>query len=176
MSEAEVYVVFGAAVRPDGRPSGTLERRTLGAWALSRDVPGRRFLLTGGQGRFGPPEALVMRDLLLERGVPEDEIELEDQARDTLESVVLCTRLLRRRSPLPRVVVVSSRYHLFRCWLLFRLLGVRAGTGRIPGERAALGLRSRLYHGLRECVATPWDALLALLLHRAERVSRRPGA
>ncbi len=168
MKEADVFVVFGAAVRPDGSPSGTLARRTLGAWALSEHVPARRFLLTGGQGRHGRPEAVVMRDLLLERGVPDDEIELDDRSVNTLESVLRCARILRQHGQLDRVVVATSRYHSYRCWLLFWLLGIRVRIGAIPSDRSVLGLRSWVFYWLRECAATPWDAMLLLIFHRAD--------
>ena len=167
-----VFVIFGAAVRPDGSPSPTLARRTLGAWALSQRVAARRFLVTGGRGRFGPPEADVMRALLLERGVPDAEIEREDRSLDTLESALRCARILKSRRPLGRVVVVTSRYHAFRCWLLLRLLGIRSRIGEISDDWGTAPLRSRVYHRLRESVATPWDATLILLFHRRERVAR----
>jgi vancomycin permeability regulator SanA len=167
MSEAILYVVFGAAVRPDGSASPTLARRTLGAWALSEKVTARRFLVTGGQGRFGRPEALVMRDLLLERGVAVDEIEVEDRSRDTLESALRCAKILGERNrPGETIMVATSEYHRFRCWLLLRVLGIRARVAEIPGDRAAAGLRDRLYHRVREAVATPWDALLLLVVYR----------
>lgn len=175
----EVFVVFGAAVWPDGSPSATLRRRTLGALALSerggmgQAAGNRRFLLTGGQGRHGPPEAHVMRDLLVERGVPEHEIELEDRARDTLESVLRCARLLRAGDRQERIVVATSGYHAYRCWLLFRLLGIRSRIGSIPSDRSIVGLRGWIRAVLRECVATPWDALLLLAWHRNERLARR---
>jgi len=168
-----VFVIFGAAVRPDGSASPTLARRTLGAWALSERFDARRFLVTGGQGRFGPPEAVVMRDLLVEHGVPEREIELEAESLDTLESARLCARLLRNRGGRPgdrqEVVIVTSRYHGFRCRLLLRMLGVEARIGRIPGEGRGMDSRSGLYYWLREVVAIPWDALLLLIFHRNER-------
>lgn len=169
MQGVDIFVVFGAAVRSDGSASRTLLRRTLGAWTLSGQVRERRFVLTGGQGRHGRPEAYVMRDLLMERGVPEAEIELDDLSRDTLESALRCAGILSRRGPLDRVVIATSRYHAFRCWLLFRLLGVEARVGAIPSDRSGLGLRGWLYYCLRECLATPWDVLLLLVRHRGER-------
>jgi vancomycin permeability regulator SanA len=173
MTAPTAFVVFGAAVRPDGSASPTLARRALGAWALSERVGSRRFLVTGGQGRHGPPEANVMRDLLRARGVPDSEIETDDESVDTLESAVRCARILRKRNPLGEVVVVTSRYHGFRCWLLLRMLGIPARVGEIPGDPGAVRIRSRVYHRLRETIATPWDAILLLTIHRRER--RRGG-
>ena len=45
------YVIFGAAVRPDGQPSGTLRRRVEGAWQLATRPPPCKFIVTGGEGR-----------------------------------------------------------------------------------------------------------------------------
>lgn len=195
--QTRVLIVFGAAVRPDGSASGTLRRRTLGALALSRvaprplddraadsklppadhlPLPARKFLVTGGQGRFGPPEAIVMRDLLLAAGVRDDQIEIEPESRDTLESALRCAAILSRDlvgadgADSIEVVVATSRYHAPRCWLLLRLLGVRAGIGKIPTDRKVLGLRSWLYSCVREALAIPWDAFLVLTLHRAARI------
>jgi uncharacterized SAM-binding protein YcdF (DUF218 family) len=171
-----VFVVFGAAVWPDGSPSGTLRRRTLGALIQAQGVSPRRFLLTGGQGRYGPPEAVVMRNLLLEAGVSAEEIVLEDQAGDTLDSVLYCARILRGEGGAgnrERVVVVSSAYHVPRCCLLFRLLGMQVEAGPITRDRRVLGLGSWLHAVLRETVATPWDAFLIGIRRGRSRVSRR---
>lgn len=158
-----VYVVFGAAVWPGGEPSGALRRRTLGALALSEQRPAksrpRCFLLTGGIGKHGPSEAAVMRRLLRAEGVPDGEIVLEDQAKDTLESVLYCERILgEARFRGADVVAVSSAYHVPRCRLLFRVAGRRVRPGPIGRSGPALPIRSGLYAVLRECIAAPWDA------------------
>lgn len=164
------FVVFGAAVWPGGRPSGAMRRRTLGAWQQSQSVVQPRFLLTGGQGRHGPPEAVVMRQLLIEAGAPESAIQIEDQAGDTLDSVVYCQRLLAPAMKAgARVVAVSSDYHVPRCRILFRLMGVPAESGCVGGSRAALGLGRWLVAVLREAVAMVWDVLLVVFWHRHRR-------
>ncbi len=102
-------VVFGAAVRPDGTASGSLRRRCERAAVLARGLEQPWLLATGGVGRYGPAEALVMREILLEAGVPESRILLEPHARDTLESVRLCTRMLRARPEVERLLVSLQR-------------------------------------------------------------------
>ena len=73
MNETPVhyFVIFGAAVKPDGQPSGTLLRRVQGAWQLAKQHNASRFIVTGGQGKHGPAEALVMKRLLLDMGTDE---------------------------------------------------------------------------------------------------------
>jgi uncharacterized SAM-binding protein YcdF (DUF218 family) len=159
-------ILFGAAVRPGGRPSGVLRRRIEGAYSAWRLMPDAALLLTGGVGRHGPAEALVMRERLLAKGVPEPAMILEPTARDTLESALACAAILRARGDAGRVWVCTSAFHAPRCRLLMRLLGFRAGHVRIPpGHHAGPSLKLLLWT-LKEFVALPWDALL-VLLHRA---------
>jgi uncharacterized SAM-binding protein YcdF (DUF218 family) len=162
------FVIFGAAVRPDGTPSGSLTRRVEGAVALARDVRARVFLATGGIGRYGPAEASVIRDLLIAAGVAQQEILIEDQATDTLQSVLLCHDILRRRSDVESIVPCSSGYHNLRCALLFRLLGYRVRIGRMPADLPHLGFWKWSRYLLKEVIALPYDAAL-LLLRRSSK-------
>ena len=82
-----VIVIFGAAVRPGGRPSTTLHRRVEAAAAFGARFADPLFVPTGGVGRFGPSEASVMAELLVSRGVPEERILLEETGTDTMSSV-----------------------------------------------------------------------------------------
>lgn len=158
-----VLVIFGAAVRPDGSPSGTLRRRINGAFAVggvNRDVV---FMPTGGAGRYGPPEAHVMRDQLVTLGVDPALILVEDRACDTLQSIYLCHDLIRNLEDSVVVEVCTSPYHQFRCWALFRLAGLPARCPRMPGDRAALGMRKSIFYWFRELPATIWDVFLILI-------------
>jgi uncharacterized SAM-binding protein YcdF (DUF218 family) len=154
-------VIFGAAVRPDGRPSETLRRRVAAAVELGEAIaPGEGaplFVPTGGQGRHGPPESTVMAKLLRDWGVPDEDILEEPTGTDTLSSARAVAALLRgwRGAVHP----VSSGYHLPRCALLLRLSGLRVGRGRAarPGPEFS-DLRWRL----REVPALPYDAMLAV--------------
>lgn len=165
LSSVAVYlVIFGAAVRADGSASGSLRRRCESALRFGRELDAPYYLATGGVGRHGPAEALVMRDILVEHGVAPDRVLLETQARDTLESVRLCTRLLRSRGDVQQVLVCSSSYHNARCVLLFRLAGFRCEARATPSDRAFIGSATWLRYVLKEFIATPWDAALLLAL------------
>lgn len=166
---AVYLVIFGAAVRPDGSPSGSLRRRCELAVNASRGLDEPRFLATGGVGRHGKAEALVMRDLLREQGIPEARILLDTEARDTLESVRHCTRLLRAWPDVERLLVCSSSYHNPRCVWLFRLAGFRADAAPALSDRPFLGTAKWLRYVVKEWLATPWDLgiLLALKIGHA---------
>ena len=155
-------IVFGAAVRPDGSPSGTLRRRIRAAVSAGNARP-LCYLVTGGLVRHPPAEAAVMRRLLLEMGVTEDRILIEDRARNTRQSAGLCAAILRRQGDVGEVMLCSSRYHLPRCRMLLRLNGVRCGRGAASDDAAAVGRSRYVYSWLREVAAMPMDALLVVL-------------
>jgi len=159
-------VVFGAAVKPGGRPSGVLKRRIEGAYSAWRLMPDATILATGGVGRHGPAEAAVIGERLLARGVPAEAVIAECCSRDTLESALACAAILRARQDVGRVWICTSAFHSPRCRLLMWLLGLTIGHVHIPPARTMRQRWHLAWWTLRELVALPWDALL-VLAHRA---------
>ena len=150
-------------MRPGGRPSTTLVLRTEAAVAFAQRFARPWFVPTGGIGRHGPSEASVMAALLEARGVPQEHILLEETGTDTLSSAQSVVALLRAHRADAPVFVASSLYHLPRCLVLLRLLGVRARAAVPPIVPAATHRWRRCYWWLREVPAIPYDATLALL-------------
>jgi vancomycin permeability regulator SanA len=163
-------LIFGAAVRPDGKPSVTLRRRVQAALDHARGHQEVRFIPTGAIGRFGPSEASVMARLLTESGVSGERIQLEETGSDTLSSVRAVARLLPQARSRGPVVVATSAYHLPRCLILLRVFGVAAKPCRPPPMPAAASWRKRWYWRLREVPALPYDVTLALWLRLMQRV------
>ena len=97
-------VIFGAAVRPDGSPSGTLRNRVAAAARFGRRFDRPLFIPTGGKGRFGDPEATVMARLLRESGFTDAAILQELTGTDTLSSV----RALRSALEIPSEPMLLS--------------------------------------------------------------------
>ena len=159
-------VIFGAAVRPDGRPSPTLARRIgygLDAAALWPDAP---ILCSGAAGRAGPSEASVMARILAARGVAQARLVLDEASRDTLQSVVAAARFARARGA-ARCVICSDRYHQPRIRLLLGALGVRTAPGPLAPGRGGAPLRHWTRMRLREGVAIPYDLALVLAKRRS---------
>jgi len=167
---SNLYVVFGAAVKPDGKPSGTLSRRTLAAWNLLQEHGGGRLFLSGGQGRYGAPEAHVMRDLLIDQGASQDQLIIDDLSLDTMDTVATCAHYVAEHDVSGKIYVCSSPYHNPRCWLLLKMFGVSSAIAAMPSDRPALGWKKWLFYYFRECAAIPWDILMALGDKRRKRV------
>ena len=163
-------VIFGAAVRADGSPSGSLQRRCDTALRAGRNLHSPLYLATGGVGQHGPAEALVMRDILAAAGVATQLILVDTESGDTLQSVRHCTRLLRQRGDVRQLLVCSSSYHNPRCVLLLRLAGFDCDAAPSPSDRPYLGLGKWLRYSLKELVATPWDLSILLALKIVGRI------
>jgi uncharacterized SAM-binding protein YcdF (DUF218 family) len=155
-------VIFGAAVRPDGSPSGTLIRRIEGAISAGRLLKKPCYLPTGGRGSTGYAEAEVMRTMLIKSGIHPEAILVESEARDTLESIILCDAILRGHNDVFEVIPCTSRYHVPRCAALLRLMGWRVRTVIMPGDLGALPLRKLGWYYIKELLAFPYDAAVLL--------------
>lgn len=150
-------------MRPGGRPSTTLVLRTEAAAVFAQRFSAPLFVPTGAVGRHGPSEASVMAALLESRGIPGERILLEETGTDTLSSARAVVALLLGHAVDAPVFAASSLYHLPRCLLLLRLLGVRARAAVPPAVPASLRWQRRCYWWLREIPALPYDATLAII-------------
>lgn len=167
-------VIFGAAVRPDGRPSGVLRRRIEGALAAARAIDDPWFLTTGGLGREGHVEAQVMAGHLTAGGARAERVLVEGAALDTLQSVRLCHEILAARRDVGEVVVCTSRFHQPRCAMLLAMLGYRVVRPPMPLDRPHLGPgRWAAYVG-KEFFSTPYDCILLLGDLIVRRIRRKP--
>jgi uncharacterized SAM-binding protein YcdF (DUF218 family) len=162
-----IIIIFGAAVRPDGRASQTLRYRVQAAAAFGKRFARPLFIPTGGKGRYGEAEATVMAHLLTDAGFPETAIMREETGTDTLSSVLAVAEMVRGRS---HVHACSSAYHLPRCLMLLWLAGVSARRCPPPAVPAATRRLLRWYWRLREAAAMPYDVLLMLWLRMRGRV------
>jgi uncharacterized SAM-binding protein YcdF (DUF218 family) len=162
-----IIVIFGAAVRPDGRPSQTLRYRVYAAVRFGSRFARPLFIPTGAKGRYGDAEATVMARQLIEAGFSAAAVREEKTGTDTLSSVRAVARMVRGRSA---VYACTSAYHLPRCLVLLWLAGVRARACPPPPVPAATSQWLRWYWRLRETPALPYDALLMLWLRVVGRV------
>ncbi|MCK0168111.1 YdcF family protein [Jannaschia sp. S6380] len=151
-----VAIVLGAAVRPDGTASPTLDLRVRHAVDLWRRGHVDAICLTGGRGGHGPPEAQVARDLALSLDVPPDRLLAETQSANTHQNILGALTLLRETDA---IMLVSNRWHLPRAWLIARLMGRRAALSGPPGRMTGTRTMAAI---LREVAAMPNSALRAL--------------
>ena len=109
--EADYAIVLGLALE-NGKPAPDLLSRLDTAQNYLEMYPEARLILTGGNAdENGRLEADVMHDILIEQGVPEDRMILEEQAQTTIENFRNIAGIVSTDEP---VVMISSGYHMDR--------------------------------------------------------------
>lgn len=121
---SDAVIVLGCQVYADGQLSPQLELRLRAALDTYRDDP-RLIVTTGGQGEGEPgPEGKIMREWLIEKGVPEGDVIAECASTNTRQNLLNAKALL--PESVKRVTVITSDYHLPRALALARDLGLEA--------------------------------------------------
>ncbi len=119
----DVALVLGTKVHPNGVPSRRLKARLDRALQLYREGWIPKILVSGGVGREGHDEAQVMRDYLVDHGVPAEAVILDSEGVDTFHSARTTARYLKRHD-LTRVLVVTQYFHVTRSRLALKRFGV----------------------------------------------------
>jgi uncharacterized SAM-binding protein YcdF (DUF218 family) len=70
-----------------------------------------------------PPLALVMREFLLDKGVADNDIIMEDRSQSTHENAVECRKLLDQRR-IGKVILVTDAIHMLRALRSFEKQGI----------------------------------------------------
>jgi uncharacterized SAM-binding protein YcdF (DUF218 family) len=114
---ADAIVVMGAA-QYNGRPSPVLQARLDTTYRVWRDGVAPVIIVTGGKmpgDRFTESEA--SRDYLVDLGVPEEAILLENEG-STSQTSLQRVGTIARAHDIHTVVIVSDGFHLFRSKLI----------------------------------------------------------
>ena len=163
-----VIVILGAAVWPGGKPSPTLRRRTLHASSLYKQKRGKKIIASGGLGAHPPTEAQAMKEILLEDGVDEKDIILDEKSLSTFDSARNVRKIL-RQNDYGEVILVTSSYHVVRSLLAFRSLRIKAKASGSPEKKGETDYKNLVRLHFREILALPWYVALALF-HRIKRM------
>ena len=124
--EPATLIVLGCRVEGD-RPSVALLRRVDTAADYLLAHPSVQVVVSGGQGADERvSEAEAMRRVLVDRGVDEDRILVEDRSTSTLENLTFSEELLSQHGLGTSVIVVSEGYHMHRALALAERVGLDA--------------------------------------------------
>jgi len=146
---ANVAVVLGAGIHPDGTPTDALQDRVNTAVRLYKDQRVRALLMTGGVDNAGS-EPQVMRRLAIEAGVPADVTVLDERGSNTQASARNLIALMHQFG-WHDCLLVSHDFHLPRIKRLLDREGVRSYT--VPAHEARPLLMMGPWYRLREVFA-----------------------
>lgn len=148
--KADAVIVLGAAVR-GSTPSVQLANRLERALEYHRENPDALIVVSGGQGHDETyPEAEVMKNWLVSRGVPEKSIIEELHATSTEENFLFSKALIDEAlgGTGHDIAFVTNRFHVFRSERIAKKLGIDAFGIAASEFKATL-----LNDYMRECAA-----------------------
>lgn len=118
-----IGLVLGAGVRTwDGVANPHFEARIAAAAALYRYGKVQRLLLSGDNHSANYDEPEDMRQALIERGVPDSAIAVDDAGFRTLDSVARAREVF----GIDSVTIITDRFHAYRAVFLARHFGLDA--------------------------------------------------
>ncbi len=141
-------IVLGCQTRVDG-PSVLLKDRLDKALDYWRAHPDVLIVTSGAQGDNEPTtEARAMADYLMENGVPEEQILLEDRSFSTVQNLRNSLAVLAEAGydPDGDVAVVSNAFHMTRVRLLWgRMYGGQGRLSTLAAPSSHVATRLKMY-------------------------------
>ena len=125
LSEDSVFIVYGAGLQGD-RPGVTLRKRLDKTIEYMDALPESVCIVSGGQGADEPmPEGVVMKNYLVEMGIDEKRIFVEDKARNTVENIKNSYEIIEKHDLNKNgIVSVSNAFHIPRIELISSRLDI----------------------------------------------------
>ena len=123
--ETDIVIILGAGLRGETPSLALLERLNSGIVYLNR-YPDMKVIVSGGQGRGEDiAEALAMKRYLLENGIGEDRILIEDASTSTMENFAFSKPIIQATlgRDAKRITVVTNSFHMLRAMMLAKRNG-----------------------------------------------------
>lgn len=168
--DKDYILILGCKIRSDGTPTPLLRGRIDRAIEFARmqkEATGKDivFVPSGGKGSDEViSEAECMHNYLVEQGIPEEQILVENQSANTYENFGCSMKLIREHStvPDPKIAFSTTNYHVFRSGYYATKQGISAD---------GIGSRTKVYYWvnayIREFIATlrsEWKTHLRVIL------------
>ena len=158
LTDIDYIVILGAGIRR-GKPSPMLEDRLKTGISLYNNDISNKILITGDHMNDDYDEDTVMKNYLLEHGIPEEDIITDNYGISTYDSIYRVKNVYKSN----KVVIVSQRYHLYRALFL---------SDNLDLESYGVEANLRYYYGqwyreIREILARNKDFIKGIIKPKA---------
>ena len=99
---------------------GDRENRGWEALRLYNKIKNAKIITSGYAGRSNTPEAIKTANILIELGIPKEDIIVHNKPKDTKEEAIKIKELLGKKS----FILITSAYHIPRAIALFKQEGL----------------------------------------------------
>ena len=146
--DPRIMIILGCQVKPWG-PSILLQDRLDKAMEYFEAHPDTVIVTSGAQGADEPStEAAAMRDYLVERGVPAEQILLEERSTNTLENIRYSLDVLAEHGydVTADIAIVSNGFHLARVRMIWgRVCGGTYNLSTLAAPSSHMPSRLKMY-------------------------------
>lgn len=151
----DCILVLGAGLKPDGTPNHMLADRLDVGVLLYKMGIAKKLLLSGDNGRERYDEVNAMKDYVLAKGVPLEDIFLDHAGFSTYESMYRAKAIFNVK----KAIVVTQQYHQYRALYMgkrfhMEVLGVVAEPRQYAGQN---------YRDIREFLARNKDFIKMII-------------
>lgn len=126
VGDCKYEIILGGGLNGDKPGSMLKNRLDLGIDYLNlhKDT---KVIVSGGQGPDeAVPEAVAMKNYLVEHGINEDRILEENKSRTTVQNIAFSKKILEKEGAKEdKVLIVTDDFHLYRAQLIADELGVK---------------------------------------------------
>ena len=130
--DKDFLIILGCGIRKDGTPTPLLRGRidrALEFYLRQKETTGKELIFVTSGGR-GPDEVISesdsMKQYLLEKGIPGEQIIEEDRSSSTFENMKYSKEKIWAADPEGKVAFCTTNYHVFRGGLCARRVKMRA--------------------------------------------------
>lgn len=122
----DAVVVLGCRVQRNAKPSLMLSRRLEAAFEFLSENEDVICIVSGGKGEDEPiSEGEAMKVALVQMGVAEERIFVEDKSENTQENIDFSVKMLKEMGIEPKeVTIVTDGFHLYRARVMAKQTGV----------------------------------------------------
>ena len=111
-------IILGCGVNDDGKPTPMMQSRIDAALPYIKEHPDVQVIVTGGIQRSDlPSEAYSMHEYLMEHGVKEERIHMDEQASSTYENLKNAAEIIRNDHLSQNVLISTNEFHQYRATL-----------------------------------------------------------
>ena len=148
IDDVDCILILGAGIWGD-EPSPMLEDRLLEGLKLYKNKISNKIIVSGDHGKSDYDEVNIMKDYLIDKGVPSEDIFMDHAGFSTYDSIYRVKEIFKAEN----IIVVTQKYHLFRALYIANGLDIKA-YGANSDPRRYVGAS---YRELREVAARNKD-------------------
>ena len=138
--DIDCIIVLGAGIRGN-TPSPMLEDRLITGLELYNKKISNKIIVSGDHGRVNYDEVNVMKNYLIEKNIPSENIFMDHAGFSTYDSIYRAKEIFKVK----KAIIVTQEYHLYRALYIAKELGIEAygisATKRIYGNQMKRDIR-----------------------------------